>query len=42
MSFFLLCDIPEVKGHRKKLVYNNNLSDFLHSKLDLLKKKTCV
>ena len=36
--FFLLCDIPEVKDI-EKIGYNNNLSDFLHSKLDLLKKR---
>ena len=36
--FFLLCDIPEVKDI-EKIGYYNNLSDFLHSKLDLLKKR---
>ena len=33
---FLLYDIPEVQDVEKKR-YNNNLSSFLHSKLDFLK-----
>ncbi|MCV6606838.1 MAG: hypothetical protein OIF32_01400 [Campylobacterales bacterium] len=35
--FFLLYDIPKVKDIEKKFGYNNNLSSFLHSKLDSLK-----
>ena len=38
MCFFLLYDIPTVKDIEKKFGYNNNLSSFLHSKLDFLKK----
>ena len=36
--FFLLYDIPTVKDIEKKFGYNNNLSIFLYSKLDFLKK----
>ena len=38
MCFFLLYNIPTVKDIEKKFGYNNNLSSFLHSKLDFLKK----
>ena len=40
--FFLLYDIPKVKDIEKKFGYNNNLSSFLHSKLNFLKKWTRV
>ena len=33
--FFFLYDIPKVKDIEKKFGYNNNLSGFLHSQLDL-------
>ena len=35
--FFLLYDIPKVKDIEKKFGYDNNLSSFLHSKLNFLK-----
>ena len=35
--FFLLYAIPKVKDIEKKFGYNNNLSSFLHSKLNFLK-----